>query len=115
MYHKDLAALDRLELLPRVIHDFDQVNPNFTALGADLAGPLWAEAPANWLGRITSRSEDALGSIYLAPPYKMKRLMPLMRQMQDYGVIAAGSRAFGIKICRRAAVCDCRHPRSPRC
>ncbi|MFN3267007.1 MAG: alpha-hydroxy-acid oxidizing protein [Deinococcales bacterium] len=90
MYQKDLSALDRLELLPRVIHDYNEVNSSFSALGAELAGPLWAEAPANWLGRITSRSEDALGSIFLAPPYKMRRLMPLMRQMQDFGVIAAG-------------------------
>ena len=90
MYAKDLLALDALELLPRVIHDAEEVNPTFTALGAELPGPLWAEAPANWLGRITNRAEDALGSVFLAPPYKMKRLMPLMRQMQDYGVIAAG-------------------------
>ncbi len=90
MYQKDLTALDALELLPRVIHNADEVNPSFMALGAELSGPLWAEAPANWLGRVTARAEDALGSIYLVPPYKMKRLMPLMRQMQDYAVIAAG-------------------------
>jgi hypothetical protein len=90
MYAKDLLALDALELLPRVIHDAGEVNPAFSALGMELPGPLWAEAPANWLGRVTSRGEDALGSVYLAPPYKMKRLVPLMRQMQDFGVIAAG-------------------------
>jgi 4-hydroxymandelate oxidase len=90
MYAKDLEALDHLELLPRVIHDAQEVNPSFSALGAELAGPLWAEAPANWLGRVTNRLEDALGSVLLAPPYKMKRLVPLMRQMQDLGVIAAG-------------------------
>ena len=90
MYAKDLLALDALELLPRVIHDAGEVNPSFSALGMELPGPLFAEAPANWAGRVTSRSEDALGSVFLAPPYKMKRLMPLMRQMQDFGVIAAG-------------------------
>jgi 4-hydroxymandelate oxidase len=90
MYAKDLTALDALELLPRVIHDAEEVDPSFTALGAELSGPLWAEAPANWLGRVTNRLEDALGSVLLVPPYKMKRLMPLMRQMQDFGVIGAG-------------------------
>jgi hypothetical protein len=71
MYAKDLLALDALELLPRVIHDAGEVNPSFRVLGMELPGPLFAEAPANWPGRVTSRSEDALGSVYLAPPYKI--------------------------------------------
>jgi hypothetical protein len=90
VYAKDLLALDALELLPRVIHDAEEVDPSFEGLEAELPGPLWAEAPANWMGRVTTRPEDALGSVYLAPPFKMKRLMPLMRQMRDFGVIAAG-------------------------
>jgi isopentenyl diphosphate isomerase/L-lactate dehydrogenase-like FMN-dependent dehydrogenase len=90
MYAKDIIALDNLELLPRVIHDSDEVNPSWTGLDLELPGPLWAEVPANWSGRITSRREDALGSIWLAPPVKMKLLVPMMREARDLGAIATG-------------------------
>ncbi len=90
VYHKDHEALDALMLLPRVIHDADEINPEWTGLGLEMPGPLWAEAPSNWPGRVTSRTEDAFGAIYLVPPYKMKRLVPTMREVRELGAIAAG-------------------------
>lgn len=90
VYHKDLEALDALSLLPRVIHDADEINPEWAGLGLEMPGPLWAEAPSNWPGRVTHRPEDALGAVYLVPPYKMKRLVPTMREVREHGAIAAG-------------------------
>jgi isopentenyl diphosphate isomerase/L-lactate dehydrogenase-like FMN-dependent dehydrogenase len=90
VYVKDLEALDALMLLPRVIHDVEDVNPEWRLFDLDLPGPLLAEAPSYWPGRVTHRSEDALGAILLVPPYKMKRLVPTMREIRTLGAIAAG-------------------------
>ncbi len=90
MFERDLEALSNLQLLPRVVHGAAEVNPAWSGLGLQLPGPLLAEAPSDWPGRITSRGEEALGSIYLAPPLKMKQLVGMMREAQSLGALAAG-------------------------
>ena len=90
MYAKDLAALDDLPLLPRVIHDAEETDPSWHGLGVSLPGPLWAEAPSDWPGRVTARAENALGSVWLAAPVRMKDLMPMMKTARDLGALAAG-------------------------
>jgi 4-hydroxymandelate oxidase len=90
MYAKDIAALEALALLPRVVHDAEEPDPGWFGLGVHLPGPLWAEAPSDWPGRVTSRPENALGSVWLAPPLRMKELMPMMRQAKELGALAAG-------------------------
>lgn len=90
MHAKDLAALDELALLPRVIHAADDVDPAWSGLGVQLPGPLWAEAPSDWPGRVAARREEALGSIWLAPPLRMRQLVPMMREARELGALAAG-------------------------
>ena len=90
MYAKDLVALDDLPLLPRVVHGAEEADPRWSGLGLALPGPLWAESPSDWPGRIATRPEDAAGAVLLVPPLRMKLLMPLMREAREAGAVAAG-------------------------
>jgi isopentenyl diphosphate isomerase/L-lactate dehydrogenase-like FMN-dependent dehydrogenase len=90
VYGKDLAALDDLLLLPRVVHAAEEVDPTFSGLGLVLPGPLWAEMPTDWPGRISTSTEDAAGALLLAPALRMKMLVPLMREARESGAVAAG-------------------------
>ena len=67
----------------------EEPDPAWFGLGVNLPGPLWAEAPSDWPGRVTSRPENALGSVWLAPPLRMKELMPMMRQAKELGSSAS--------------------------
>jgi isopentenyl diphosphate isomerase/L-lactate dehydrogenase-like FMN-dependent dehydrogenase len=89
-FKRDYAALDELQLLPRVIHEQSEVNPRWQGLGIELPGPLFVESPTDWPARITSRRENALGSVWLLPPLRMGQLVPLVREAASLGVLAVG-------------------------
>jgi len=85
---RDLHALTRMQLVPRLLHDVHEVDTGLTLLGRRLSSPivprLPADAPTPEQGlALVDAQRDGAGASWSIPvlaPAKMGELMPLVRR-----------------------------------
>ena len=91
----DFAALDSLQLIPRLLHEVAEPDPRLTLLGRDLTAPLLplADAPAGYetlslLDAKTLLAQDGEfpAVLPLLKPEKMGLLMPKVKKLVARGV-----------------------------
>ncbi len=92
---RDLQALARLQLVPRLLHDVHEVDSGLTLLGRRLSSPMLPRLPADaplpeqGLALVAADRLDATGgagsgcALPVLGPAKMGELMPAMRLLAD--------------------------------
>lgn len=88
---RDLHALARVQLVPRLLHDVHEVDASLTLLGRRLTSPLLpripADAPTPETGLALLDADrvprGAPWALPVLPPAKMGELMPLVRRFAD--------------------------------
>jgi 4-hydroxymandelate oxidase len=91
-FERDLQALARLRLLPRLLHDVTEVDSGLTLLGQRLSSPLLQRIPADaplpdhGLALVDAERLGEGGAPWALPvltPAKMGELMPAVRRLAD--------------------------------
>ncbi len=91
-FERDLQALARLQLIPRLLHDATDVDTGFTLLGRRLDSPMLPRIPADaplpetGLALVDAHRLGEGAAPWALPvlaPAKMGELMPLVRRLAD--------------------------------